>query len=190
MIILGLVGEMGAGKSTVGSYLVGKYGAERFGFSVILRDLTDRLHLPPSRDNLIQISIVLRQEFGNDLLAKAMMEDIKQSKAELIVVESIRREDDIAYLRQLPGFHLIGISAAMPERYQRLNSRRDKADDSQKTYEQFKSDHERETEATVPPLLATAEYQLHNDGDLASLYAQADQLIQEIKTKEIPHDNK
>ncbi len=185
MIILGLVGEMGAGKSTVGSYLVTKYGAQRFGFSVILRDLVERLHLPASRDNLIQISIVLRQEFGNDLLAKAMLEDIKQSTAELIVVESIRREDDIVYLRQLPGFHLVGISAAMNERYQRLSGRAEKSDDAHKTYEQFKSDHQRETEATVPPLLATAEHQLHNDGGLDDLYVQVDHLLQEIETKNI-----
>lgn len=181
MIIIGLVAEMAGGKTTVANYLTEKYGAANYGFGIIMRDLTNRLHLPPTRENLSYLSLVIRQQFGQDVLAKAMAEDIKaDTEHTMIVVESIRREEDIKFLRELKGFHLISIKADMKTRYERLIKRREKEDDANKTYEQFVKDHELDTEVSIVPLLDKAEYIIENNGSLEELHQKIDNIIKTL----------
>ncbi len=181
MIVIGLIGSMAAGKSTATDYLAQKYGAARYRFSDLLRDLVRRLYLPETRDNLIQISIVLRKEFGQDLLARTLAEDIKKNKDnDYVIAEGIRREEDIKFLKELPGFHLISIDADIQTRYNRLKTRGENEDDTTKTFEEFVADHERETEKSIIPLLEKAEFKLNNNGDAASLYTQIDEIIKKL----------
>lgn len=182
MIIIGLVAEMAGGKTTAADYLEKKYNAKRYGFGIIMRDLADRLHLAPTRKNLSQLSFVLRQQFGNDLLARAMTEDIRNDKQfDFIVVESIRRFEDIKYLKDLPNWHLVSIKTDLKTRYDRLIKRREKEDDAAKTYEQFVKDHELETEKSIVPLLDQAEFKIDNSGTLEELQQKLDEVINKIK---------
>jgi len=184
MIILGLIAEMAGGKTTAAEYLKKRYGAVSYGFGIIMRDLVDRLHLAPSRENLSYLSLDLRQRFGQDVLAKAMTEDIKaDTTSKMIIVESIRREEDIKFLKELESFHLISLKADMSLRYERLVQRREKADDEHKTYEQFIKDHELETELSIIPLLEKAEFTIDNSGTLDEFYAQLDKIINQIQNK-------
>lgn len=190
MIIIGLIGQMASGKSTATSYIEKKYQAACYRFSDIMRDLLQRLHLPSSRDNLIQISIRLREEFGNDLFAKAMALDIKDSNGQnYIVVEGIRREDDIVYLKDLPNFHLVGITGDIEIRYQRLTSRTENSDDQEKTFRDFVADHERETEKSIIPLMDKVEYLIDNNRTIEDLYNEIDSIIEKIKTKNNEKNN-
>jgi dephospho-CoA kinase len=126
----------------------------------------------------------LRQEFGNDLLARAMAEDIKKDTVhDFIVVESIRREEDIEYLKKLPGFHLLSIKADPEIRYQRLIQRGEKQDDAGKSYEEFIKDHDRETEKSIIPLLDKAEFIIDNNGTNEELYTKLDELVKKIREK-------
>lgn len=183
MIVLGLVAEMAGGKTTAASYLTDKYGAANYGFGIIMRDLANRLHLAPTRENLSYMSQVLRKQFGQDILANAMAEDIKNdTDHEIIVVESIRREEDIKFLKELPGFHLISITADMETRYKRLLTRREKEDDATKTYEQFVQDHQLETELSILPLLERAEFKIDNSGTQEEFFARIDEIISKLKS--------
>jgi dephospho-CoA kinase len=184
MIIIGIIGPMASGKSTATEYIAKEYQAKTYRFSDIMRDVLQRLYLPCSRDNLIQISIVLREEFGHDLFAKAMAEDIKQDDHnEYIVVEGIRREEDISFLKLLPNFHLVGITGDIERRYQRLTSRTENSDDQHKTYEDFVADHERETEKSIVPLTEKTEYLIHNNGTIEDLYTEIKNTVEKLKIK-------
>lgn len=182
MIIIGLVAEMAGGKTTAAEYLTKKYGAAGYGFGIIMRDLTNRLHMAPSRENLSYLSLAIRKQFGQDVLANAMAEDIKEDKEHsMVVVESIRREEDIKFLRELQGFHLISVKADMKTRYERLIKRREKEDDASKTYEQFVKDHELDTELSIVPLLDKAEFIIDNNGTLEEFHAKLDEIISKLK---------
>jgi len=180
-VIFGLSGLIASGKGTAAKYLEKKYQAGVYSFSMLLIDLANRLYLPNTRDNLVKLSECLRTTFGEDVLAKSIMQDVSRDSHSLIVVEAIRRLADIEYLKKLPGFVLIEIFADPKIRYERLIRRGEKPDDTTKTYEQFVADHQRSTELSIPDVTAQAAERLDNNGDLINLYQQIDALVNKYK---------
>jgi len=108
-IILGLAGEMASGKGTIAKYATEKYNARTWRFSTMLRDVLDRLSLEQSRDNMQTLSTILRQNFGEELFARVMAEDVKKDTGEVIIIDGVRRFTDIENLKAMPGFHLVYI---------------------------------------------------------------------------------
>ena len=124
-----------------------------------------------------EISLLLRQRFGEDLLAKIITQDVKNDNNKIIVVEGIRRPADIEYLRELPEFKLAYITAETKIRYKRLIKRGENEDDKTKTFEQFVKDHEAETELEIPKIGATADYRIDNSGTMEELFGQIERII-------------
>jgi dephospho-CoA kinase len=176
-VIFGLVGPLASGKEVTKKYLVERYGAKDCRFSTILRDLLNRLTIPVSREALQKLSTVLRSNFGEDLLAKAIAHDAAKLDADIVVIDGVRRPTDIAHLIQLPHFVLVKIEADPKLRHERLVKRNENAGDDKKTYEQFLADHESEADRLVPVVMASAKETIINDGSLENLYAQIDRII-------------
>jgi dephospho-CoA kinase len=180
-IILGFVGEISSGKGTACKYLNEKYGAGTYRFSTIIRDILDRLFLPQSRENMQNMSTLLRQNFSEDILAKVMAKQVSENKADIICVDGIRRLADIVHLKQLPGFHLIHLSADERKRYDRIVGRAENTDDTSKTFEQFQLDQQQEADAEISEVAKGATIKVVNDGNFDELYAELDKLIQGLK---------
>ena len=176
-IIIGLTGEICAGKGIIVKYLEQKHGAASYRFSTMLRDLLGRLYLPVSRENMQFMSTAIRQYFGEDILAKVIAEDVKKDTNNIIVVDGVRRVPDIKYLREIPGFKLVRVAAEPETRFNRLIARKENPGDETKTYEEFLSDHKKEADAQVPIVMAQAELEIDNNGSLEDLYRQVDQII-------------
>ena len=172
---------MASGKGTVASYLETKHNASNFQYSKMLRDILDRLYLPQNRDTMPKCSKMIRDTFGNDIMARTMAEDVKHSHENIIVSEGIRRLDDIKYLQQNPNFILIRIDADEKIRYSRLTTRTENTDDKTKTFNQFISDHQKETELTIPEVMNLATETLNNDGSLENLHTQIDSLTKKYQ---------
>ena len=182
-IIIGLVGEIASGKDVAKKYLEENYGASCHKFSAILREILNRLYIPITRENMQKISTALRQVFGEDLLAKIITADVENDSHEIIVIDGIRRQEDILYLKSLPNFYLVSVKAEAKTRYERLTKRQENTDDGTKTYEQFLADGQKETELKIPEVMALADYELDNNGDLKNLYRQIEEMI--IKLEEL-----
>ncbi len=180
-IIIGLVGEMGSGKSTVATYIQEKYKASRYAFSGFLRTILEQLQILPTRVNLIDLFLILAQRFGEDVLAKPMKEVVNKDANEIVVVEGIRRPADISLLTELPGFYLVGITSAEKNRYERITHRSEKTDDQTKTYEEFLQDEQRPTEQLISSMVASAHFSVDNDGILDDTKKQIDNIIKKIK---------
>lgn len=178
-LILGIAGEMASGKGTIAKHVTVEHKASTRRFSTILRDLLDRVYLDQTRENISTISTILRKSFGEDLLAKAMYHDTQNDDHEIVVVDGVRRLADIAYLRELPHFKLVYVEAEMENRYERIVKRGENADDSTKTLDQFKKEHELETELQIRDLKNYANYIVNNDGVYADLYGQIEKIIAE-----------
>jgi dephospho-CoA kinase len=179
-IIIGLVGSLASGKETTKKYLVEKYNAKDCRFSSILRDVLSRLTIPNSRENLQKISTVLRANFGENLLAKAIAADAAKLEADIVLIDGVRRFTDIEHLKDLPNFVLVKIDADPKKRYERMKLRNENAGDDQKTFEEFLKDHEAEADKQIPEVMKTAKYSIDNNGSFEDLYKQIDEIISKL----------
>jgi dephospho-CoA kinase len=180
-VILGLAGEIAAGKGTVAKYIVEKYSGSIHRFSTMLRDVLNRMYIEINRENMQKISTILRENFSDDLLSQVIYHDVNSDQHEIIAVDGVRRSPDIAYLRKIEGFKLVYIETDMQKRYERIINRGENTDDTKKTFEEFKKDHEREAELRIKDLKKEADFVVDNNGSFEDLYKQIDEIINKIK---------
>ena len=180
-IIIGLFGPIASGKGEAKRYLQEKYGATEHRFSTMLRDLLTRMHVEHTRQNIQDVSTILRQRFGEDLLAKVLTEDVKNDNHDLIVIDGIRRMADIRYLQELPGFTLIAIDAEEKSRYERVIKRNENTGDSEKSFTDFQKEENAETELSIPEVMAQARVRFENNGSLPEFLERIDKLLSDLR---------
>ncbi len=178
--IIGLVGLAGCGKGAVAEMLKTTYDADVFRFSTILSDILKRLAIEKSRDNLITASVALRKAFGEDALSYAIECDAFASKKNLVVIDGVRRVEDIAALEPLDIFQLIHISVPTEIRYERMKKRGEKVGESTMTYAQFLSEEKAPTEMTIPEVAARASKTIDNAGSTESLHKHITEYMAEL----------
>jgi dephospho-CoA kinase len=183
-IIIGLTGQIACGKGVIKKYLIEKYGASDYRFSTILRDIAKRLHIEPSRNNLIDLSTGLRKQFGEDILAHTMAEDLKHDEHNMIIVDGIRRMTDIIHMKKIPGFHLIRVVANEKLRYLRVVFRNENPGDDKKTFEDFLKDQNKETEVTIPEVMSNANYEIINEDVIEKLHEDIERIMTDIINKQ------
>lgn len=181
-IILALSGQIASGKDVTKKYLEEKYSAKSVKFSQILRDVLNRLTLPIERKTMQALSTLLRQNFGEDLLARNIAEDAKKLEAEIVILDGVRRPADILHAQKLAGFILVKIDATSELRYERMKKRNENAGDAEKTFEEFLADHEAEADKEVPVVMAQATKTLNNNGSFEDLYKQINDLILKLRS--------
>lgn len=174
---------MSSGKGTVAACLQERYGASVYRFSTIIRAVLDILHLPHSRRNLSLLSTVLRQNFGEDLFARVIAENVKNDPRGIVAVDGIRRMADIKYLMELDNFVLTKIEVDAKKRYERLIQRTENPGDMKKTYEEFLADHKLETELQIPEVMEAAAEEIDNNGNVEELYKRIDSLVNSLKNR-------
>ncbi|PID52388.1 MAG: hypothetical protein CR972_01740 [Candidatus Moraniibacteriota bacterium] len=178
-MVLGLAGEIASGKGTIAKYIHKKCHTSSYRFSTILRDVLDRLHLEQSRDNLQTLSTIIRETYGQDTLARVMAEDVKKDKVDIVVVDGVRRLDDITYLKKLPEFKLVYVDVDLKMRYERIIKRSENVDDQGKTFEEFVEESKDESEQQIAGLKEYADIVIDNNGDIEELYKQIDVIVGE-----------
>lgn len=179
-LILGFVGQAGCGKGTVAKYLKETHGATVFSFSTSMRDVLRRLHIEESRDHLIKLSEVLRGAFGEDLFSHVIAKDAAKASTNLVVIEGIRRDMDLATLSPLPHFILVAIDVDTDVRFARVKTRGQNAGETEMTKEQFLAEDQRSTEASIPGVIKQAKEHIKNNGSLEELKEEIEALLKRI----------
>jgi dephospho-CoA kinase len=155
-----------------------------WGFSVcslsdVVREAAAGAGLALSRDNLIATGVRLRTEEGPGVLAARILPRLEGR----FVVDSIRGPAEVAVLRTLPPFVLIGVDAPRPIRFERSRLRGRLGDGA--TLAEFERQEEQEnaraeTGQQLRRTLALADRVLTNDGTIADLHARALALFEEL----------
>lgn len=179
-LIIGLVGQAGCGKGTAADLLREKYGAGYIRFSGILGQLLDTLGIEKSRDSFIKISNAIRHEFGEDILSYAAERASLKAPEELIVLDGIRRLQDIVALEPLPHFKLIAIDVDPKLRYERMKKRGEKSGENDMTWEQFEKEEQAETEVTIPSVMERAWKTIKNEGTREQFKSEIHSIIKEL----------
>lgn len=182
-IILGISGEIASGKDTVGDYLAKVHGVFKLRFSQPLRDILDRLGLEQNRENLSRVSLYLRKAFGEDLLSRVILGEAEKGGADFVVVDGIRRLSDTVHMETNEHFYFCYIDVTPEKRFERLTRRRQNTDDASKTETQFERDAQRETEVSIHELRDRADFVIDNNGTLAELQSQVDDMVTELRRR-------
>ncbi|MFQ5815264.1 MAG: AAA family ATPase [Candidatus Hydrothermarchaeaceae archaeon] len=172
-LYIGLAGRIGSGKTTISLHLQKEYGAREHRFSEILEDVLERLHLPHRREYLQKLGETLREEFGHDILVEALKRDLEEEKADTVVIDGVRYENEVEMLRRLEENILVFISAPPELRYQRTVKRGTRGE-AVISFEQFSANDEAVTERELDIVEQRADYVLENTGTVDELLQKLD----------------
>lgn len=179
-LIIGLVGQAGCGKGTMADLLQAEYGAGYFRFSAILSGILDRLAVEKTREHFTALSETLRKTFGEDVLSYAIANEALNAPQDVVILDGIRRVEDIVGLEPLPLFKLVAIDADPKLRYARMKNRGEKASEKNFTWEQFLAEEQLPTEVTIPFVMKRAGKTLVNDGTREEFETHVHALMREL----------
>lgn len=171
MLIIGLVGEKGSGKETFGNLLMEiakSKKIKRIRFSDVLNYTLKLWDLDLTRENLQNLAIAMDGAYGAGTLSQAIAKQIKDSEADIVILDGIRWKSDVDLLRTFSGNILVYITADLDIRYYRLKLRQEKKDEA-KTYEQFMKEEQAQNELLIPQIGSKSDYKITNNGSLEEL---------------------
>lgn len=173
--MIGLTGTNGAGKGEAARFFVDS-GFTFFSLSDIIRRELVKRGLEENRDNLIRMGNELRESFGADVLARRVMTLISGPS----VIDSIRNPEEIAALREFPGFVLLAIDAPVVVRFERTRKRG--RNESSRTLEEFSAKEaeersERKTGQQLHACMKLADHVIQNDGTIEELRTQLEKFL-------------
>lgn len=118
-IIVGLVGPIGSGKSSIAAFLVEK-GFVGLRFSDPIKKEALSLGRPIGRSVLQDIGDLWREKYGLDYISKLLLSQIKSSSGNKFVIDGFRNPGEISVFKKLTNFILIGLNAPPKVRAIRL----------------------------------------------------------------------
>jgi dephospho-CoA kinase len=172
---IGLTGTNGAGKGEAAAFFI-KKGYVYFSLSDVIREKLKEEGLEASRDNLIRKGNDLRKQGGPDILARLIMEKVRDRA----VIDSIRNPKEMEYLKGQAGFILLAVVAPAALRFERVQKRG--RNESASTLDAFikKEAQERSDNPDAQQLdrcLAMADRTIVNDGSLEELHRKLEELL-------------
>lgn len=139
--IIGLAGTNGSGKDAIGQILAEKYGYLFISVTELLRAEAARRNLPVEREVLREISAEWRRELGLGVLVDKAVAEYETVKASYkgVVMASLRNPGEADRVHDMNGT-VLWVDADPQTRYDRIQrnkAERGRAEEDNKTFEQF-----------------------------------------------------
>lgn len=184
-IVIGLIGEKGAGKGTVSDYLIEKYGAIHYGTSQILRRTLEDIHVPVTRDNLTKLALVLKEGYGPSIIIDSLIQDMEKNGSNIIIADGIRMHGDVEPFRKKYGknFFLVYVYANLKLRYERTKKRKEKEGEDKTTFQEFLEEEGRLTEVSIHEIGKQADFTIDNGKGKKELIEQTEKMLKNIQKK-------
>lgn len=167
MLVIGLVGEKGSGKQTFVNFFKSLYpnlNIRQVRFSDILAQTLILWDIPLTRSNLQRLSLLMNEAFGAEALANAAKFSIEGDRADVIILDGIRREAELKLVKEMKNNTVIYVTADSDLRYKRLKLRSEKVGEVGLTFAQFLSEENSKAEAEIPKLSKKADIKVENNG--------------------------
>ena len=180
--VVGLVGYIASGKSTVSEHFVDR-GFAYFKLSDVIRKECRDRGLEINRVNLQDIGNELRETHAASYLAEKTLEMAKGN--EKIIIDGVRNPEEIVYLREHAHAFLLGIYAPKYIRLERYLDRAEDRGEDRVTKAAFNRADQRErgigedeSGQQVGACLELVDYTIENTGSLDDLLMVCEELIQ------------
>lgn len=181
-IIIGLTGEAGSGKDTVGGYLMEKYQAVQYRYHEPLKEALE-IFLGPknvSRADLIWLSNNIRAKYGNQIISEALKRRIDRIESGIVVLNGMRIVEDLEFIQSLPNSAVIYVTLDQKQRWERIYGRGERIDDAV-SFEKFQEYEKAETEVQIPNIGGKADFRLENNGSKDDLCLKISEIMGEIE---------
>lgn len=176
MLVLCLTGMPGSGKSVVAS-LAKELGVPVYVMGDVVREEAKLRGLPLTPSNLNKVAKELRREYGEDVIARRLVERIRASSkgSRVVLVDGVRSLQELHVLKELGRVVVIAVHASPRTRFERVRKRGRQGDP--RTWEEFCHRDMVELEFGVGDVIALADLMLVNEGSIESLRRSALKLI-------------
>ncbi len=176
--VIGIVGMPGSGKS-VAAEVARSEGIPVISMGDVVREATAARGLPPSPENIGVVMIKLREDEGEDVVARRCIPKIDAEKSEVVIVEGIRSLAEVKLFKEkYSDFMLIGVYASPKTRLKRLIERG--REDDPITLKHFVERDERELRVGIGATLAMADYMIINEGEVEEFKAKFKEILRRI----------
>jgi len=163
-IVIALIGMPGSGKTGASEVISEETRVSTVVMGDIIREETIKRGLEFNPENMGLISVELRKEYGNDVIAKRCIEKIKEIKNNIVIVEGVRSFAEIkSFKEKIPNFYTILIEASQKTRFERLK-KRGRPDDSI-SWDTFVKRDERELGFGIVKAIESADFCIVNEKD-------------------------
>jgi len=177
MVVLGLAGLPGSGKTTIAKMLESR-GWRIVNMGDYVRREALKRGLKPTRENLSMLARKLRDEIGEDAIAKLCIDDILSSDRHT-VVDGLRSPSELDFFKsRVPSMLLIFVDAPIERRFTLLSSR-GRIDDPKCIDDLIARDYE-EIKLGILELRGKADYIVVNDGGLEELEEKLEAILRDI----------
>ena len=166
-VVIGLVGEKGSGKGTFARLFAEAAPDKKnvaMRFSDILRETLDIWHIPTTRTNLQKLAVVMDEALGAGSLSNAIYERVIGMHADIVILDGVRWETDVALIRRFSKNLLIYVTASPEMRYRRTLVRGENAGERETSFEQFMQEELAANETGIPRIGADADCVIRNQG--------------------------
>ena len=160
-LIVCLTGMPGAGKSTIADGLKPK-GYDIINMGNAVREEAKKRNLESTRSNLGKLMLELREKNGPGAIAELIKPQIESSRANVILIDGVRSNDEIKVLRTFGTVKLLAIHASTDARFDFLQ-KRGRSDDPQ-TKEHFEERDNRELGVGISNPIALSDDAISNTG--------------------------
>jgi dephospho-CoA kinase len=166
MQIVGLVGHIGAGKTSIAKYLQSR-GYLRVTLSDFLLEEAAARGLPPTRSNLQDLGDEVRQRKGGAVLAERALERAMTAGSRRVVIDGVRNPDEVRALKGTNGAVLVAV--------RRPDQSGGQAE--QQAAERERNPNEPPWGQRVADSIPMADFVIENSGALEDLYAKVAALL-------------
>ena len=150
----------GAGKSTIANGLKSK-NFEIINMGDAVREEAKKRNLEPTGQNLGKLMLELREKNGPGAVAELILNKIKNSNFNVIIIDGIRSDEEIQVLRKIGIVKLLSIHASTDTRFSFLSDR-GRSDDPQNR-ENFTERDTREISVGISTPIALADESISNN---------------------------
>lgn len=180
MMIIGITGTLGAGKTTVVDYLTKKKDFTHYSVRDFLIEEIKKRNLPINRDSMVEVSNELRSKNGPGYIAEELYRKAN-SHGKNAIIESIRTIGEVEILKAKGSFTLLAVEADSKLRFERIVKRASETDNI--SFEKFLEDEKREMQNSDPnkqnisEVIKQADHTLENNGTFDELYKQIENIF-------------
>lgn len=169
-----ITGMSGSGKTTLANKFRVR-GVAAVTMGDVIRGLAREKGLPHTPENLGRLATGIREEGGDDAVAKLCVEKIDEMPDEIVLVDGIRSIREVEVFGDSFEVALVAVFASQKTRYARLTAR-GRSDDPTDFFT-FKTRDDRELSFSLGHAIALADYIVRNDGSLEDFENEFENLL-------------